>query len=142
LSTGLFPSGDLEAARRASGAPSAVSASTMAPSGALVRALLPAPSAVFASHAVRAFATRRLAGVKLEAAKAARPSWSHARVEWADGTVREGWLRAADAMDFTVRAAAEACIRLARGDGSPGAHTPGALFGPDLALAAGGTFVI
>jgi hypothetical protein len=43
-------------------------------------------------------------------------------------------------MDFTVAAAAEVAARLARGEGRPGAYTPGALFGPDLAEAAGGAF--
>ncbi len=142
ISTGLFPSGDLEAARRASGAPSAVSASTMAPAAPMVRALMPAVSALFAWQPLRAFATRRLAAVRVGPATGSpRPSWSHARVEWADGEVREGWLRAGDGMDFTARAAAEVCLRLAHGEGRPGAYMPGALFGPELAVAAGGAFV-
>jgi short subunit dehydrogenase-like uncharacterized protein len=39
-------------------------------------------------------------------------------------------------------ATAEVAQRLARGEGRPGAFTPAALFGPELALAAGGEFVI
>jgi short subunit dehydrogenase-like uncharacterized protein len=45
-------------------------------------------------------------------------------------------------MDYTIGAAAETAARLARGEGEPGAHTPAAALGPDLATAAGGTFVL
>jgi hypothetical protein len=38
--------------------------------------------------------------------------------------------------------AAATATRLARGEGKPGAHTPAAGFGPDLATAAGGTLVL
>jgi hypothetical protein len=62
-------------------------------------------------------------------------------VTWPDGEVREGWLRAPEAMAFTTRVLAEVALRLARGDGRPGAYTPGALFGPELAEAAGAQFV-
>jgi hypothetical protein len=58
-------------------------------------------------------------------------------VTWPDGTSREGWLRAGDGMDYSASVAA----RLARGEGKPGAYTPAAVFGPDLATAAGGGFV-
>lgn len=84
-----------------------------------------------------------MAGLRLEAA--ARPrqhSWGHAVVTWPDGTSLEGWLRADDGMDYTIGAAAETAARLARGEGEPGAHTPAAALGPDLATAAGGTFVL
>ena len=69
-------------------------------------------------------------------------SWGHARVEWSDGTVREGWLRVGDGTDFTAAVAAEVTQRLLRGEGRPGAHTPGSLFGPELAEAIGGEFVV
>lgn len=76
---------------------------------------------------------------------AARPrehSWGHAVVTWPDGTSREGWLRADDGMDFTADVATEVAVRLSRGEGKPGAYTPGAAFGPDLAVAAGGAFLL
>jgi hypothetical protein len=44
-------------------------------------------------------------------------------------------------MDFTIAVASEVAMRLARGEGRPGAFTPGELFGTELAIAAGGTFV-
>jgi hypothetical protein len=68
-------------------------------------------------------------------------SWSHARIEWPDRTVREGWLRSGDGMDFTADVAAEVAVRLARGEGKPGAYTPGQLFGPPLATDVGSTLV-
>jgi len=66
-----------------------------------------------------------------------RFTWSRARVRTTSGETRTAWLRAGDAMDFTVGAVAEVASRLARGEGRPGAYTPGALFGPELAEAAG-----
>lgn len=69
-------------------------------------------------------------------------SWAHARAEWADGTVREGWLRVGDGTEFTASVAAEVTQRLLADDGRPGAHTPGALFGPAVAEAAGGEFLL
>ncbi|MGV9375706.1 hypothetical protein ACWDRB_07825 [Nonomuraea sp. NPDC003707] len=71
-----------------------------------------------------------------------RHSWGHAVITWPDGTSREGWLRADDGMDYTAGAAAEIAARLARGEGKPGAYTPAAALGPDLAAAAGGTFIL
>jgi hypothetical protein len=69
-------------------------------------------------------------------------SWAHARVEWASGKASEGWLRVGDGSEFTPDVAAEVAHRLLKGEGRPGAHTPGALFGPGLAEAVGGTFTI
>ena len=62
---------------------------------------------------------------------------TNARVEWADGTIQVGWLRAGDAQVFTGAVPAEVARRLLAGEG-PGAFTPTALFGPSLALACGG----
>ncbi len=59
-------------------------------------------------------------------------------MQWSSGRVREGWLRTGDGMDFTAAVAAEVAIRLRSGKGRAGAHTPGALFGFELAEAAGG----
>ena len=63
-------------------------------------------------------------------------------MEWSDGTRREGWLRLADAQEFTTAATAEIARRLATEEVRSGAYTPAALFGPELAEALGGTFVI
>ena len=140
--TGAMPTGDLEAARRASGASLATAASNMAPSSPMGRTLMAAVAPLFASRAVRDFATRRLARVQPAPPAQKRDSWAHARVEWSDGRVRDGWLRTGEAMAFTNRVTAEVAARLARGEGRPGAYTPGALFGADLAVTAGAQFIV
>ncbi len=137
------PSGELIAAQRASGAPDADVTTALAPTNRAVRAVLPLAGKLISVPALRRFAVRRMAGMQLKATpRPRRHSWGHAVVTWPDGTCREGWLRAEDAMDYTADVAAETAARLARGEGKPGAHTPAAALGPDLATAAGGTFVI
>lgn len=128
------PTGELAAARRASGAPFVVAASSELPSGPAVRAILPVLAALLSLPPVRRAATRRLARLRVPPGPRPRAhTWAYARVEDADGGVREGWLRAGDASEFTSGVAAEVACRLARGEGRPGAWTPGALFGPGLA---------
>ena len=68
-------------------------------------------------------------------------SWGHARVEWNDGTSREGWLRLGDAQHFTEAATAEVARRLLEGRAEPGTYTPGVLFGASLATDIGAEFV-
>jgi len=142
VTTTAVPFGELLAAQRTSGAPDAVSASSLLPSGAVARVALPLARAVLSVGPVRDLAQRRLAGVSTRARpRPTEHSWAHARVEWPDGTVREGWLRTGDAQEFTVAAAARTAVRLAAGDGRPGAHFPAAALGADLAVDAGGTFL-
>jgi hypothetical protein len=45
-------------------------------------------------------------------------------------------------MVFTTTVAATVAERLLADQGQPGAYTPGALFGPELAEAAGGIFLL
>lgn len=136
------PSGELVAAQRASGAPSVVVSSGLAPTSPVVRAVLPLLGKVLSVPAIRRFAVQRLAGARAKAAPRPRThSWGHAVVTWPDGTTREGWLRAGDGMDFTNAVAAETAARLARGEGKPGAYTPAAALGVEVAATAGGTFV-
>ena len=45
-------------------------------------------------------------------------------------------------MAFTNAVTTAVALRLAGNEGRPGAYTPGALFGPDLAVQAGGRFFI
>ncbi len=140
--TGSVPTGDLEGARRASGAPFVVAASSEIPVTPLARVMLPMLSALVSWRPARNWAVRRLARARTPARSVDRPSaLAHARVEWSDGVIREGWLRAGDGMVFTSAVAAEVAARLARQEGRPGAFTPGALFGPGLAVAAGAEFV-
>ncbi|NED79410.1 hypothetical protein G3I76_04775 [Streptomyces sp. SID11233] len=44
-------------------------------------------------------------------------------------------------MDYTADVTAETAMRLVRGDAEPGAYTPAGVFGPGLAIAAGGVFI-
>jgi len=137
------PFGELMAAQRASGAASVISASSEAPSSPVMRAVLPAAMALLAFGPVRAFAQRRLAGVTMKASPRPREhSWGHARLEWADGTVREGWLRVGDAQTYTGAVPAEVTRRLLAGEGKPGAYTPAALFGSTLAESCGGEYLV
>jgi short subunit dehydrogenase-like uncharacterized protein len=68
-------------------------------------------------------------------------SWAYARLEWADGSRREAWLRTGEGYAFTARVAALAAERLGGGAAAPGAFTPGALFGAEVARLAGGEIV-
>jgi hypothetical protein len=80
--------------------------------------------------------------VKVKARERPREqSWGHARLEWADGTTREGWLRVGEAQAYTGAVPAEVARRLLAGDGRPGAYTPTALFGPALAEACSGEYL-
>jgi short subunit dehydrogenase-like uncharacterized protein len=143
VTTASIPLGELIAAQRASGAPSVVAASSEAPTAPAIRAVLPLATALLASAPLRAFAKRRLARVKLKAGDQPREhSWGHAHLQWADGTTQEGWLRLGEAQAYTGAVAAEVVRRLLDGEGRPGAHTPATLFGPALAEACGGTYLI
>lgn len=142
VTTGAAPTGDLEAARRASAAPDVVCGSSELPTGPLARVVLAALGTLASSRAVRDFLVARLARLRVSGTAQRQHSFGHARVTWPDGSTLKGWLRLGDGMAFTGRVLAEVAARLARGDGKPGAYTPGALFGPALAEAAGGQFVL
>jgi short subunit dehydrogenase-like uncharacterized protein len=144
IGTASAPSGELEAAQRASGASFAISTTSMAPSSALLRILLPPILSVMKIGFIRRFTTRRIAAIEPKPAIQTEPpvSWAHARVEWSTGTKRQGWLRTGDAMVFTADVMARVAIRLMQGDGTPGAYTPGALFGAELANECGGQIIV
>jgi short subunit dehydrogenase-like uncharacterized protein len=138
-----MPLGELMAAQRASGAPDVVSASSEAPSSPVARAVLPAVTALLAIGPVREFARRRLAAFTTQPRDKPREhSWGHAVVHWPDGATREGWLRVGEALSFTAAVPAEVVRRLLAGEGKPGAYTPAALFGPTLAEACGGDYLL
>jgi short subunit dehydrogenase-like uncharacterized protein len=144
VTTASLGSGELFAAWQASGAPSVIGASALVPANPALRAALPAIGGVLRLPGLATFATRRLARVTTTTARERprRSSWGRARVEWPSGRVREGWLRTGEGMTFTVGAVTEVALRLAKGEGRPGAFTPARLFGPEVALAAGAEFVI
>lgn len=143
LKSAAAPAGELVAAQRISGAPNVTATTGLAPTSPVVRAAVPALAALLSVPSLRRLAVRQMAKAPLKGAPRPRNhSWGHAVVTWADGTSREGWLRADDGMDYTADVAAETAARLARGEGKPGAYTPAAAFGADLATAAGGTFIL
>jgi short subunit dehydrogenase-like uncharacterized protein len=142
VTTASVPLGELLAAQRASGAPSVDAASSEAPSSPIVRALMPLGTSLLAIGPLRRFAIRRLAQLKLKPRERPREhSWGHARVEWPDGTVREGWLQVGEAQTYTGAVPAEVTLRLLAGEGRPGAYTPAALFGTSLAESCGGKYL-
>ena len=138
--TRLIASGELEAARRASRAPDVVAAFPAVPGG-ILRFIIPPMALLLSIPAVRRFATARLAKLVPPPSKI-DVSWARARVEWPDGLVLVGWLRAGDGYAFLAKVSAGVVQRLLDGEGKAGCFTPGALFGPQLAIDAGGDFVL
>jgi short subunit dehydrogenase-like uncharacterized protein len=99
-------------------------------------------SALLAVRPIRATAQRLIDRMRLTPpVKAGDVSWAYARLEWADGTRREAWLRTGEGYAFTARVAALGARQLGNGSTPRGAFTPGALFGADMARQAGGTIV-
>jgi short subunit dehydrogenase-like uncharacterized protein len=136
------PTGELEAAHRASGAGDVVAFSSEVPSGRTVRAALPMLSALLSARPIRAGVQHLVNRARLTPpAKSGDISWAYARLEWPDGTHREAWLRTGEGYGFTAKVAAHTASRLSDGRGLPGAFTPGALFGADLARDAGAQII-
>lgn len=141
--TVAVPTGELEAAVRASGAGDVISTSSEVPTGRATRAVLPVVGAILRVDAVRRSVIRLIDRFGLTPPSApGDTSWAYAYAEWEGGETRQAWLRTGEGYAFTSRVAARVAARLADGDGRPGAFTPGALFGADLARSAGGTITI
>lgn len=139
VTTGAWPSGDLEAARRTSGAPEVVAATTAIPTGLPIRIALPLARTAMRSAQLRRALARLLAAMKLsEKPRPREHTWGRASAQWADGSSQVAWLRTDDAMEFTTRVLAETALRILAGKASPGAGTPIELLGPDLVGATGG----
>jgi short subunit dehydrogenase-like uncharacterized protein len=143
VTTGAWPSGDLLAAHRVSGAPDVVAATTEVPTGAPIRAVLPVAALLLRIAPLRRFAVRRLARTTFSDRPMPRPhTWGHARATWSDGSTREVWLRAGDATAFTAAVTAHTALRILRGQARPGAGTPIQMTGPDLVTEAGGELLL
>ncbi len=143
VTSASVPFGELVAAQRASGSRYVLAASSEIPTGPAIRVILPFATALFHIKPLRTLAKRRLARLKISARERPREySWGHASVQWPDGTDQQGWLRIGDAQVFTATVTAKVAEWLLQGKGRPGAYTPGSLFGPELAEAAGGTFLV
>ena len=136
------PSGELLAAQRISRAPNVEVTSALAPTSLAARAILPALTPLLRLGLLRRLMIRLLASSKTTAAPRPRAhSWGHAVATWPDGSIREGWLRAGDAMDFTADALAVIAAELISGAAPHGAFTPAAAFGSNIAVAAGGSLL-
>lgn len=143
VTTATMPLGELVAAQRISGATEIVAASSEAPISVLGRVALPVLTGLLAIAPIRDLAKRRLARVRVRAREAPREnSWAHARAEWPDGSRGEAWLRLGEAQAYTTQVCAEIAARLLTGEVRPGAFTPVALFGPALAEACGGAYLL
>ena len=135
------PTGELEAAHRASGAGAVLAYSGEVPSGRMARALLPVVSALLAERPIRAVLQRFVSRMRLSPpVKSGEVSWAYARLEWG-GTHREAWLRTGEGYGFTAKVAAHTAARISNGAAEAGAFTPGALFGTDLARDAGAEII-
>jgi short subunit dehydrogenase-like uncharacterized protein len=136
------PTGEVESARRASGAGDVIAFSSEVPSGRIIRTLLPAVSALLAKNRIRNGLQTLIGRLGLTPpAKSGVDSWAYARLQWADGTQREAWLHAGEGYRFTARVAARVATELLSGGYRSGAYTPAALFGPGLATEAGGEII-
>jgi short subunit dehydrogenase-like uncharacterized protein len=137
------PTGELESARRASGAGEVVAYSSEVPSGRIARALLPVMSALLSVTAIRRRVLRLIERLRLAPpVSRGEVSWAYARLEWADNSNAEAWLRTGEGYAFTGEVAALVADGLREGSASAGAFTPGALFGPTLAVRAGAEILL
>ncbi|KAD4059926.1 hypothetical protein GD627_02250 [Arthrobacter yangruifuii] len=142
VKSAAVPSGELFAARQASKAPTIDFTSALAPTSPLIRPALPLLSRLLKSPTIRRTMITSLAASKTKRAPRPRPhSWGHAVVDWADGTRRESWLRADDAMDYTADVLTAVVRAFVDGTAPRGAFTPAAALGPGLATDAGATFI-
>jgi short subunit dehydrogenase-like uncharacterized protein len=136
------PTGELEAARRASGAADVIAYSSEVPSGKLIRPALSILSLLLSVRRLRITAQRIIGRMRLTPpARIGHESWAYARLDWADGTTRQAWLHTGEGYRFTARVAAKTAVHLAGGNAAVGAYTPGALLGAEAAHAAGAQLI-
>jgi short subunit dehydrogenase-like uncharacterized protein len=137
--------GDLESARRASGAGDVDAFTAEIPANGLVRAVLPALTRASRYGAIRR-AIEYGVGLTDSPGPAGRGddyvSLSYAQLDWADGESRAGWLKMGDGYEFSGKVGAAVVLAQLAGGVPSGAHTPTSVLGPQLAFAAGATFVI
>lgn len=137
--------GDLESARRASGAGDVDAFTAEIPANGLVRAVLPA-----LTKATRFGPIRRAIEYGVGLTDSPGPagqdddyvSLSYAQLDWADGASRAGWLKMGDGYEFSGKVGAAVVLAQLAGAVPPGAHTPASVLGPELAFATGATFVV
>ncbi|HEX7827279.1 MAG TPA: saccharopine dehydrogenase NADP-binding domain-containing protein [Mycobacterium sp.] len=137
--------GDLESARRASGAGDVDAFTAEIPANGLVRAVLPA-----LTKATRYGPIRRAIEYGVGLTDSPGPagkdddyvSLSYAQLDWANGESRAGWLQMGDGYEFSGKVGTAVVLAQLAGRVPPGAHTPASVLGPELAFATGATFVV
>jgi short subunit dehydrogenase-like uncharacterized protein len=138
--------GDLESARRAAGAADVDAFSTEVPVNAVIRAALPAVIRAARWGPVRRTLERGVAATDPPGPAAGQHSdyisLSYARLDWANGESRAGWLQMGDAYAFSGKVGAAIVRAQLAGRVPPGAHTPATALGAQLAYQAGATLVI
>jgi short subunit dehydrogenase-like uncharacterized protein len=134
------PVGELEAARRATGAPSVTAYSSELPAGVVARVALPIAQAAVSIGPLRRLLARRVGGRPTEelAVDGPAPSLAWARVTGENGQIVESTWTFPEGYEVTARAVAGSASRLLKGAGRPGAWIPGELFGTDIAIESGG----
>jgi short subunit dehydrogenase-like uncharacterized protein len=137
--------GDLESARRASGAGEVDAFTSEVPANAIVRAVLPALAKAARYRPIRR-AVEYGVGLTDSPGPAGKDqdyvSLSYAQLDWANGESRAGWLQMGDGYEFSGKVAAAVVRAQLAGAVPSGAHTPASVLGPELAFRAGATFVI
>jgi short subunit dehydrogenase-like uncharacterized protein len=138
------PVGELEAARRASGAPDVTAYSSELPSGLISRLALPLAQSLLRLGPLRRSLAARAAGRpgRDTAVAPGTPSLAWARLMDVEGRAFEALWEFPEGYETAARAVAEVSCRLAAGQGRPGAWFPGELFGLDIARAAGGRLLV
>jgi short subunit dehydrogenase-like uncharacterized protein len=132
-----IPSGELSAVSRTTGIANVSVSRPVALPALLARVLLPALPLIASSQAVQRYAARR-PPTELPSADPQRRSRIWARANDADGQTATTLLETTEGYAFSAEsavAAAEAVLSAP----VPGAHSPGALLGPDFALRIPGT---
>jgi short subunit dehydrogenase-like uncharacterized protein len=137
--------GDLESAQRASGAYDVDAFTTEVGANAVLRAVLPALAKAARFAPVRSTLEY---GVTLTNSPGPAAdddeyvSLSYGQLDWANGETRAGWLQMGDGYAFSGKVAAGAVRAQLTGTVPPGAHTPAAVLGPELAYQASATLLI
>lgn len=134
------PVGELEAARRATGAPHATAYSSELPAGFVTRAALPVLQTALRIGPLRRRIADRISRQPTRQADAAptTPSLAWARITDVKGNRLESVWEFPEGYRSAARAASEVTCRLLAEEGRPGAWFPGQLFGLDIARACGG----
>lgn len=138
--TACVPTGELLSAWDATAASEIAVANSFAPSTRVARTMAKLLSLLVRNATLAGAIGRMLSRMKTSNKPAPRAhSWVRAEITWPGGRVEQAWLQTGDAMVFTASVMATVAERLSKARFAPGAHTPAALLGADVALLSGAT---